>query len=56
MHELTVETRHRSQMIDITDRVQQLVSESGVQRGSAIVYVPHTTSCVAKLSTAVQNP
>jgi secondary thiamine-phosphate synthase enzyme len=44
MHELTVETRQRSQMLDITDRVQQLVAQSGVQRGSAIVFVPHTTA------------
>jgi secondary thiamine-phosphate synthase enzyme len=44
MHELTVETRHRSQMLDITDRVQRLVADSGVRRGSAIVYVPHTTA------------
>jgi secondary thiamine-phosphate synthase enzyme len=46
MHEFTVETRSRSQMLLITDRVQQIVTKSGVQRGSVIVYVPHTTAGV----------
>ena len=33
-------------MIDVTDRVQQVVSESGVQTGLCHVYVPHTTAGV----------
>ena len=33
-------------MIDITDRVQQAVSESGLSSGIVTVYVPHTTAGV----------
>jgi secondary thiamine-phosphate synthase enzyme len=44
MHEFTLDTRSRSQMLLITDRVQRLVTDAGVQRGSVTVYVPHTTA------------
>lgn len=44
MERLTVRTRQRSQMIEITDRVQQLVQAAGVTQGRATVYVPHTTA------------
>jgi secondary thiamine-phosphate synthase enzyme len=33
-------------MIDITDRVAALVKESGIQDGSCLVFVPHTTAAV----------
>ena len=42
----TVRTQARSQMIDVTDRVRQLVRRLGVNDGMAIVYVPHTTAAV----------
>ena len=48
MHTTTfdVRTPSRSAMIDITDRVQQAVSESGLSSGIVTVYVPHTTAGV----------
>jgi hypothetical protein len=36
-------------MLDVTDRVQRAVRDAQVIEGYAIVYVPHTTACVAKL-------
>ncbi len=36
-------TSSRSQMIDITERVQRKVRGMGVTNGICIVYVPHTT-------------
>lgn len=33
-------------MVDITSKVSDLVSQSGVQEGLAVVFVPHTTSGV----------
>lgn len=42
----TVQTRSRSQMIEITDRVERLVREQGVSNGMAIIFVPHTTAAV----------
>jgi secondary thiamine-phosphate synthase enzyme len=37
-------TRTRSEMLDVTDRVQRIVSSHRVTAGMAIVYVPHTTA------------
>lgn len=41
-----VETTARTQMIDITDRIQAEVDSSGVEEGVCMVYVPHTTAGV----------
>ena len=43
---LTVRSQKRSDAIDITDRVEQLVRESEVLHGLCHVYVPHTTAGV----------
>ena len=40
----SLQTRTRDEMIEITDRVQRLVSAERIQSGMAIVYVPHTTA------------
>ena len=41
-----VTTHARSEMIDVTARVQKLVTKLGVADGYVIVYVPHTTAAV----------
>jgi len=46
MHELTVKTQERDQMLEITREVEGLIDESGVSDGTVIVYVPHTTAGV----------
>ena len=43
---LTVRSGTRADAIDITDRVQHLVRESGVKSGLCHLYVPHTTAGV----------
>ena len=44
--ELSLRTTRQEQMIDINARVQDLVSASGLRRGSVQVFVPHTTAAV----------
>lgn len=39
-----VQTQRRDQMLDITSRVQDIVTRSDVSSGHVIVYVPHTTA------------
>lgn len=46
LHTEAVKTASRSQMIDVTDRVQRLVASAQVQDGMAIVFVPHTTAAI----------
>jgi len=44
--EISVSTRSRTELVDITSQVQRVVAESGVQDGVCHVYVPHTTAGV----------
>ena len=46
MNSFEVNTRNRTEMIDITSRVQKAVRESCVDEGLCHVYVPHTTAGV----------
>lgn len=46
MKTIEVRTTQHSQFIDVTRLVQETVTESGVQRGAARVFVPHTTAAV----------
>jgi secondary thiamine-phosphate synthase enzyme len=43
---LMVRSGKRADAIEITDRVQHVVRESGIQSGLCHVYVPHTTAGV----------
>jgi secondary thiamine-phosphate synthase enzyme len=43
---LTVKTRSRTELVDITADVRDAVAQSGVREGLCMVYVPHTTAGV----------
>jgi len=45
-NELSVRTHNRTEMVDITAKVQQFIQESKVQNGLLILFVPHTTAAV----------
>ena len=44
MKEIEIITKKRSEFIDITDKVQQVVNEEKLIDGYVIVFVPHTTA------------
>ena len=46
MQQFTVSTGKHDQFVDITRQVQACVSASGLQSGSVIVFIPHTTCAV----------
>jgi secondary thiamine-phosphate synthase enzyme len=46
MNTFTVRTHARTELADVTREVVSAVAEAGVERGAAIVYVPHTTAGV----------
>lgn len=46
MKQISVSTRSRTEMVDITSQVQKAVAESGIPDGVCCVYVPHTTAGV----------
>jgi secondary thiamine-phosphate synthase enzyme len=43
---LTVKTRSRTEMVDISADVGRVVAQSGVREGFCMFYVPHTTAGV----------
>lgn len=43
---LSVKTRQRTELIDITKDINDLIQQSGVDQGLCMVYVPHTTAAV----------
>ncbi len=43
----SVTTRKRSEVLDLTGRVKEIVRDSGAKDGICVVYVPHTTAGVS---------
>ncbi|MEQ9454576.1 MAG: secondary thiamine-phosphate synthase enzyme YjbQ [Phycisphaeraceae bacterium] len=46
MTTLTLETKSRDQMVELTREVQRVVDDSGIDSGTVVVYIPHTTAGV----------
>ena len=44
MHEISVPTRSRTHLVDVTSEVQAAVRESGMASGQVVCFVPHTTA------------
>jgi secondary thiamine-phosphate synthase enzyme len=45
-HVLSCETRQRFEMIDLTGRVEELIGQSGIREGMAVVQSLHSTAAV----------
>jgi secondary thiamine-phosphate synthase enzyme len=43
---LTVNTTARSQFVDITGQIKQMVADAGIREGVCYLYVPHTTAAL----------
>jgi secondary thiamine-phosphate synthase enzyme len=46
MERISVSTRHREELMDITAAVQDVIANSGIASGICIVYCPHTTGAI----------
>ena len=46
IEEIPIKSGKRIELIDVTDRVQGIVSKSGVKEGLCVVYSPHTTAAL----------
>ncbi|WP_300365723.1 secondary thiamine-phosphate synthase enzyme YjbQ [Hydrogenimonas sp.] len=46
MIELTINTRHTSEMVDITEEVHEAVIKKGIKSGLVAVFTPHTTASI----------
>jgi len=43
---LSVKTRERTELIDITSDINKLIQKSGADQGFCMIFVPHTTAAV----------
>jgi secondary thiamine-phosphate synthase enzyme len=43
---INVKSRARTEFVDITEKVQEVLKESGIISGVCYLYVPHTTAAV----------
>jgi secondary thiamine-phosphate synthase enzyme len=43
---LNLETKSKTELVDITSNIQDVISKTGVRDGICLVYVPHTTAAV----------
>ena len=46
MNEITVQTKARTDFIDITDAVQRFARENNIHSGVITIFIPHTTAGV----------
>ena len=46
MKKLTFPTSHKTQVMDITKEIQEMVIESGVKDGICTIFTPHTTCSI----------
>lgn len=44
IHKIDLQSNRRDKMIDITDRVEKLISQENIQEGLAVIYSTHTTA------------
>ncbi len=44
--QLDVRTSGRKELVDLTDRIEQVVEESGLKEGMCLITTLHTTSCI----------
>jgi secondary thiamine-phosphate synthase enzyme len=43
---LSVKTRERTELVDVTSDINQLIQKSGIDQGLCMLFVPHTTAAV----------
>ncbi|HHF98583.1 MAG TPA: YjbQ family protein, partial [Candidatus Aerophobetes bacterium] len=43
---ISIATRSRTEFIDVTSRVEEVVEKSGVENGICFIFSPHTTAGV----------
>ncbi|KPK42766.1 MAG: hypothetical protein AMJ78_01235 [Omnitrophica WOR_2 bacterium SM23_29] len=46
MKKIVVQTRSKTELLDITDRVEKALEESQVKEGFCVIFAPHTTAAL----------
>jgi len=46
MHRISVSTRRREELVDITSSIEDAVRKAGIPSGLCVLYCPHTTAAI----------
>ena len=46
LKEFEIPTKDRYELIDITDKVKEIIKQSSIKSGLALIFVPHSTAAV----------
>ncbi len=46
VHRIEIHTHHLNELLDITEKINEVIKKSGIKDGTAIIYIPHTTSAI----------
>lgn len=44
LKDFKINTKSKQELIDITDKIKEIVENSGIEKGICVVYVPHATA------------
>jgi len=47
IHEISLETKNQTELIDISDKINSLIAKSKIENGTCLIFVPHTTAGLA---------
>lgn len=46
LNQFTISTKHRHELVDITNQVEDVVADAEVEEGVAVVFTPHSTAAI----------
>jgi secondary thiamine-phosphate synthase enzyme len=46
LRKLSINTKHKSELVQITDEIKEEIIKSGIKSGIAVIYTPHTTGSI----------
>ena len=46
MHRISVSTKRREELVDITSSIEDVVGKAGIPSGLCVLYCPHTTAAI----------
>lgn len=55
LHQISVNTSKREEIIDITDQIQQIIKNSSITEGYCRIFIPHTTAGITINENADRN-
>ena len=44
LKEINISTTQRYELVDITEKVERIIKESGIKEGEVLIFVPHSTA------------